>query len=177
MAEGETMAIKEGFEDVRYVVEDVYEVAREKVREYSAAVHNRHPAHHDTEAARALGYDGVVAPPTFVAIFGVIAQSRLLELGEMDITRVMQTDQRIVYHQPLIDGMRLDCEVSIESVRQIAGADIIVSKNLVTDRATGEPVLTTYTTVVHREAADGDEEPDADVMAMVRRTQSKEVGR
>lgn len=142
------MAVKPNFIDTHYHVEDVYEVGREKVREYALAVKNNHPAHHDDAAARELGFDGLLAPPTFVAIFGVIAQSRLLELGGLDVTRVMQTDQRIIFHKPLVSGVRLDCEVSVDSVREMAGSDIIVTRNVITDKS-GDPVLTTLTTIVH----------------------------
>ncbi len=143
------MAVKPSFIDTHYRVDDIYDVGREKVREYASAVKNSHPAHYDDDAARELGLDGLIAPPTFVAIFGVIAQTRLLELGGLTLTRVMQTDQRIIYHKPLIAGARLDCEVSVDSVREMAGSDIIVTKNVITDKA-GDPVLTTFTTIVHR---------------------------
>lgn len=142
------MAVKPNFIDTHYHVDDVYEVAAEKIREYASAVKNNHPAHQDLEAARELGFDGLIAPPTFVAIFGVIAQSRLLELGGLDVSRVMQTDQRIIFHKPLVAGVRLDCEVSVDSVREMAGSDIIVTKNVITDKS-GDPVLTTLTTIVH----------------------------
>ncbi len=156
------MAVKPNFIDTHYHVEDVYEVGREKVREYAIAVKNDHPAHSDIDAARELGVDGLIAPPTFVAIFGVIAQSRLLELGGLDVSRVMQSDQRIIFHKPLVTGVRLDCEVSVDSVREMAGSDIIVTKNVITDKS-GDPVLTTFTTIVHR--ADAASEPAAAVDA------------
>lgn len=154
------MALNPNFIDTHYHVDDVYEVSREKIREYALAVKNNHPAHHDDAAAEALGLEGLVAPPTFVAIFGVIAQARLLELGGLELTRVMQTDQRILFHKPLITGVRLDCEVSVDSVREMAGSDIIVTKNVITDKS-GDPVLTTYTTIVHRaeDAAIDTQEP------------------
>lgn len=161
------MALRPGFEDIHYHVEDVYEVARDKVREFARAVKNDHPAHHDVEAARGLGYEGLVAPPTFFAIFGALAQRRLLELGGLDLSRVMQTEQRALFHKPLVVGARLSCEVTVDSVREIADAEIIVSKNVVTD-GDGEDVLTTYTTVVHREVADAAAGDDDDIVEAIR---------
>lgn len=142
------MAVKPNFIDTHYRVDDVYEVGAEKIREYALAVKNSHPAHHNLEAARELGFEQLLAPPTFVAIFGAIAQARLLELGGLDLSRVMQTDQQIIFHKPLLAGARLDCEVTVDSVREMAGSEIIVSRNVITDKA-GEPVLTTLTTIVH----------------------------
>lgn len=161
------MALPPGFEDTHYHVDDIYHVARDKVREFARAVKSEHPAHHDEDAARELGYEGLVAPPTFFAIFGALAQRRLLEIGGLDLTRVMQTDQRAVFHKPLVTGARLNCEVVVDSVRAMGGADIIVSRNEITDHD-GDPVLTTYTTVVHRELTDEDDGGSDEIMEAVR---------
>lgn len=162
------MPLPPGFEDTHYHVDDVYEVARDKVREFARAVKNEHPAHHDVDAAAGMGYEGLVAPPTFFAIFGALAQRRLLEIGGLDLSRVMQTDQRAEFHKPLVVGARLSCEVTVDSVREMAGAEIIVSKNIVTD-SDAEKVLTTYTTVVHREVAEGAAETeDSDIVEAIR---------
>ena len=42
-----------------------YQVGREKIREFATAIGATDAAYHDPEAARALGYPDVVAPPTF----------------------------------------------------------------------------------------------------------------
>jgi hypothetical protein len=78
-----------------YRVEDFYEVGREKVREYARAVLDNNPAHHDEEAAKGLGYDGLVAPLTFVSIVGMIAQRKLFDevVTGYDLSQIMQTDQ------------------------------------------------------------------------------------
>src|SRR3954452_12983473 len=46
-----------------------YAVGREKIREYARAVGETNPLHLDVEAARAAGYDDVVAPPMFVVVY------------------------------------------------------------------------------------------------------------
>ncbi|MDG3009182.1 acyl dehydratase [Rhodococcus sp. D2-41] len=134
-----------------YRVDDYYEVGREKVREYARAVKDTHPAHHDEVAAKDLGYDGLIAPLTFISIVGMLAQRRLFEdkAAGLDLRHVMQTDQRLVFHRPVEVGDRLVCDVYIDSVRQMAGADIIVTKNIVRDQDE-ELVLTTYTTLIYR---------------------------
>ena len=43
----------------------VYEVGREKIREFAEAVGDANPAYLDTDAAKALGHPDVIAPPTF----------------------------------------------------------------------------------------------------------------
>ncbi|WP_424809699.1 (3R)-hydroxyacyl-ACP dehydratase subunit HadA [Rhodococcus sp. 27YEA15] len=134
-----------------YRAEDFYEVGREKVREFARAVQDAHPAHHDEAAAKGLGYDGLIAPVTFVAIVGAIAQRRLFDeiITGYDLSQILQTDQRLVLHKPMKVGDRLFCDVYLDSFRQAAGSDIIVTKNIVTDQD-GEEVVTTWTTLVAR---------------------------
>ncbi|MBT2265091.1 MULTISPECIES: (3R)-hydroxyacyl-ACP dehydratase subunit HadA [Rhodococcus] len=141
-----------------YRVEDFYEVGREKVREFARAVQDAHPAHYDESAAKGLGYDGLVAPITFVAIVGAIAQRRLFEeiVTGYDLSQILQTDQRLVLHKPMQVGDRLFCDVFLDSFRQAAGSDIIVTKNIITDQ-NDEAVVTTWTTLVARTGGEVDE--------------------
>ncbi|WP_433612002.1 (3R)-hydroxyacyl-ACP dehydratase subunit HadA [Prescottella agglutinans] len=140
-----------------YRMPDYYEVGREKIREYAAAVQNDHPAHYDEKAARDLGYPTLIAPLTFVSVIGIIAQKYLLEqiLTGFDLSQILQTDQKLVFHRPVRAGDRLTVDVSLESFRQTAGSDIIVTKNVVLDQA-GEPVITTLTTLVGRTGGEAD---------------------
>ena len=134
-----------------YRMPDFYEVGREKVREYATAVQNAHPAHYDEQAARELGHSALVAPLTFVSVIGMIAQKYLFEqiVPGFDLSQILQTDQKLVFHRPIRAGDRLTVDVSLESFRQTAGSDIIVTKNEVLDDA-GAPVVTTLTTLVGR---------------------------
>ncbi|MDV2474606.1 (3R)-hydroxyacyl-ACP dehydratase subunit HadA [Rhodococcus zopfii] len=140
-----------------YRVEDFYEVGREKVREYARAVLDPHPAHHDEEAAKGLGYDGLIAPLTFVSIIGMIAQRKLFDeiVVGYDLSQIMQTDQRIVFHRPIQVGDRLFCDVFLDDFRQAAGSDIITTKNIITDQH-DNLVLTTWTTLVGRTGGEVD---------------------
>ena len=142
-----------------YRVDDFYEVGREKVREYARAVQDWHPAHHDEEAAKGLGYDGLLAPLTFISIVGIIAQRKSVQgdrHGLRPRARFMQTDQRLVFHRPIKVGDRLVCDVYLESFRQMGGSDIIVTKNIITDQ-NDELVQTTWTTLVARTGGEVDE--------------------
>lgn len=141
-----------------YRVGDYYEVGREKIREYARAVRDSHPAHHDDDAARGLGYDGVIAPLTFVSIVGMIAQRKLFEevVTGYDLSQIMQTDQRMVYHRPIQAGDRLFCDVYLDDFRQAVGSDIITTKNVITDQY-DNLVLTSWTTLVARSGGEVDD--------------------
>ena len=70
----------------------------------------------------------------------------------------MQTDQRLIYHQPMKVGDQLICDVSLESFRHISqpeNLDMLVSKNIIWNQH-DEPVMTTYTSLVARTGVDVD---------------------
>ncbi|WP_430331981.1 (3R)-hydroxyacyl-ACP dehydratase subunit HadA [Rhodococcus sp. ACT016] len=142
-----------------YRMPDYYEVGREKIREYATAVQNDHPAHHDEIAAQELGHPTIIAPLTFVSVIGIIAQKFLLEkiLTGFDLSQILQTDQKLIFHRPVCAGDRLTVDVSLASFRQTAGSDIFVTKNVVCDE-TGTPVITTLTTLVGRTGDEADPE-------------------
>ncbi|PWS52277.1 hypothetical protein DLE01_06255, partial [Streptomyces sp. FT05W] len=60
------MALDQSFVGRTYPPTPAYEVGREKIREFAEAVGDTNPAYTDPEAAKALGYSDVIAPPTFV---------------------------------------------------------------------------------------------------------------
>lgn len=60
------MALDQSFVGRTYPPTDPYEVGREKIREFAESIGDTNPAYTDAEAAKALGYSDVIAPPTFV---------------------------------------------------------------------------------------------------------------
>jgi acyl dehydratase len=143
---------------------DFYEVGREKVREYAEAVKNEDPAFFDEAAASELGYDGLLAPLTFISVFGYQAQAAFFESANVATTdvKIVQVDQVLKYSKPIKAGDRLYCDVYVHSVRQSFGTDTIVTKNIITNEQ-GELVQETYTTLVGR--SDGEEEGFANAIA------------
>ncbi|ALG85813.1 dehydratase [Gordonia phthalatica] len=142
-----------------YVADDYYEVGREMIRSHARAVQSDHPVFWDEAKAAELGHDTLVAHPTFVSVLGLIMQRRLFEevITGYDMWQIMQTDQRLIMHQPMKPGDKLACKVSLESFRQSMGADLLVSRNELTNQL-GEPVVTTLTSIVARAAIEVDPE-------------------
>ncbi|MDR2280287.1 MAG: MaoC family dehydratase N-terminal domain-containing protein [Gordonia sp. (in: high G+C Gram-positive bacteria)] len=140
-----------------YTVDDYYEVGREEIRKHARAVQDDHPVHWDEAKAAELGHDSLIAAPTFISVLGIIAQRRLFEevVTGYDVWQVMQTDQRLVFHQPIKAGDKLICDVSLESFRQSMGTDMMVTKNIVWNQH-DEPVMTTFTSVVARPSVEAD---------------------
>ncbi|MFZ2509798.1 MAG: fused (3R)-hydroxyacyl-ACP dehydratase subunits HadA/HadB [Gordonia sp. (in: high G+C Gram-positive bacteria)] len=137
-----------------YTVDDYYEIGREEIRKHAQAVQDAHPTHWSEAGAKEFGHDTLVAHPTFVSVMGMIAQRKLFEevVTGYDLWQIMQTDQRLVYHQPMKQGDQLICDVSLESFRHITSPEVIdmmVTKNVIWNQH-DEPIMTTWTSIVAR---------------------------
>jgi acyl dehydratase len=142
---------------MHYRYPDHYVVGREKIREYAVAVKNEDPAYFDEKAAAELGHDGLLAPLTFISVFGYQAQSAFFANADIGIhdAKIVQVDQELKFMKPIKAGDRLYCDVYVHSIRQSFGADIIVTKNIVTNED-GEVVQETYTTLAGRSGEEGE---------------------
>ena len=109
----------------------MYDVGREKIREFARAVKATHPAHFDLEAAKALGHRDLVAPPTFAIIIAQRADAQLIEDPEsgIDFSRVVHADQRFVHHRPIVAGDRLVAELHVDGVRAMGGGAMITTRS------------------------------------------------
>ena len=145
------MALDQAFVGRTYPPTDPYEVGREKIREFAEAIGDDNPVYVDAEAAKALGYSDVIAPPTFVFAISFRAAQGVIrdpQLG-LDYDRVVHGDQRFAYHRPVRAGDRLTVTSTIESIKSLAGNDILDVRGDVHDEA-GEHVVTAYTKLVAR---------------------------
>ena len=133
---------------------DTFVAGREQIRQFATAIGDDNPQYHDIAAARAAGHGDLVAPPTFVIAVIARAQEALFfdpELG-LDFSRVVHGDERFVHARPVVAGDELNCTVHVDSIRTVAGNDIIGIRTEVTD-VTGDAVSTAYGTLVARGAA------------------------
>ena len=143
---------------MHYRYPDHYIVGREKIREYATAVKNEDAAFFEDKAAADLGYDGLLAPLTFISVFGYRAQSAFFASADIGIhdAKIVQVDQELKFLQPIKAGDKLYCDVYVHSIRRSFGADIIVTRNIVTNQK-GDVVQETYTTLAGRAPEDGEE--------------------
>ena len=74
-----------------YPATPVYEVGREKIAEFAAAIGSTDPAHLDPAAAQALGYPDVIAPPTFAVIVAQRAEAQVMSdpQAQVDFSRLV----------------------------------------------------------------------------------------
>lgn len=134
-----------------YPPSPVYQVGREKVREFARAVGESSELCFDVEAARAAGYPNLVAPPTFAIIISFEAgrQAAFDPALGLDYTRVVHGEQTFEYARPIVAGDELVCTASIHAIREAAGNDILTTRaDILT--VDGEHVCTTYSVLVSR---------------------------
>jgi acyl dehydratase len=152
------VSLSESIVGMHYRHPDHYIVGREKLREYAVAVKNEDPSYYDEAAAAELGHRSLPAPLTFISVFGYQAQSAFFVDANIGVTdmQIVQVDQVLKFLKPIFAGDKLYCDVYVDSVRQSHGADIIVTKNVVTNEA-GDVVQETYTTLAGRSGEEGEE--------------------
>ena len=150
------MSFLDDYVGLHFRYPDHYEVGREKIREYAVAVKNDDAAFVDENAAAELGYDALLAPLTFISVFGYRAQSAMFAAANISITdaQIVQVDQVLKYLEPIKAGDRLYCDVYIDSIRKAHGTDIITTKNIISN-ANGDIVQESYTTLAGRSEEDG----------------------
>ena len=147
-AQGDPLTLNAALVGRTYPSTPAYVVGREKVREFATAIGDLNPAYHSVDAARALGYSDVVAPPTFAFVVAYAGSSQAAmdpELG-LDYSRVVHGEQRFSYARPIATA-------TIEAIRSVAGNDILTTRVELATEA-GEPVVTTTTVIVSRGTAE-----------------------
>ena len=148
------MALDAGLVGRSYPPSAVYEVGREKIAEFAAALADPDPVYHDPAAARAAGHPDVIAPPTFAVLIAQQCDAQLVTDPEagIDYSRVVHGEQRFTHHRPIRAGDRLVATATIDAVKTVAGNDMLTTR---VDLATedGEPVCTTRSMLVARGTA------------------------
>lgn len=142
---------------MHYRYPDYYVVEREKIREYAVAVQHDDIFFFGEDAAAELGYQGLPAPLAFICVFGYKAQVAFFKHANIAVedSQIVQVDQVLKFHKPIVVGDKLYCDVYVDSVRESHGMQIIVTKNVITNE-NGDIVQETYTTLAGRAGEDGE---------------------
>jgi acyl dehydratase len=145
------MPIDQSFIGRAYPPTAPYEVGREKIREFADAIGDPNPAYREPAAARALGYQDVIAPPTFAIVMTLPAGHQAIDDPDLgiDYSRVVHGEQRFVHVRPVRAGDVLQVVVTIDDIRAAGGNDLVTTRADVATIA-GEAVLTAYGTLVAR---------------------------
>lgn len=132
-----------------------HQVSRETIREFAVAVKALHPAHHDVDAAVALGHGDLVAPPTFAVVVAQRAEAAVVgddEVG-IDFSRVVHADERFTHHAPIIAGDTLHAQVTLDRIR-VMGPGAMVTTRVEVTTADGEARSTVTSSLLVRAEED-----------------------
>ncbi len=147
------MALKTDIRGMVWKYPEPFVVGREQIRQFANAVKAHDAACTDPAAAAAQGYSGLVAPITFVSIIAVMTQRHFFQHVDVgfETMQIVQVDQKFQYLRPIVEGDVVRATMYIDSVDERFGADIVTSRNVLTDEKTGEVVLIAYTTLMGHE--------------------------
>lgn len=152
------MAVNTEFIGRTYPASSTYLVGREKIREFASSLGDGNPAFHDLDAARALGYSDLVAPPTFAIVISMLASSQVIfdpDLG-LDYSRVVHGDQKFSYVRPIVAGDELSASSTVTNIRSVAGNDMVTVATELHDQS-GELVCTTTSLLLSRGDTDAEQ--------------------
>ncbi|KUI39185.1 (3R)-hydroxyacyl-ACP dehydratase subunit HadC [Mycobacterium sp. GA-2829] len=147
------MALKTDIRGMVWQYPEAFVVGREQIRQYATAVKAKDPASHDLAAAAELGHEGLVAPPTFMSILAVMTQRHFFQNVDVgfETMQIVQVDQKFLFHRPIKEGDRLIATMHILTVDERFGADIVTTRNVLTDEEGGAVVMEAFTTLMGHE--------------------------
>ena len=135
-----------------YPRSEIYQVGREKIREFADAIGDPQPMYRDAAAAQAAGHPDVIAPPTFVMVlfnqYALEAVVRDPGLG-LDYDRMVHGDMSFDYVRPVQAGDRLTVATFIDEIMARAGNDFLTLRADI-DTVEGERVVTAKAQLVVR---------------------------
>ena len=145
------MALDQSFKGRAYPPTWVYEVSREKIKEFADSIGDANPIYLDPEAAKAAGHPDVIGPPTFHTILFTRAIDVIIhdpELG-LDYGRMVHADQTFSYARPVRAGDRLTITTTVDDITARMGNDFLAIRAEISTED-GEPVCTARATLVVR---------------------------
>lgn len=125
-------------------------VTAEDIRQFADAVGDTNAIFRDEAAARAAGYRGIPAQPTFTTRFHVdFAEAGL----DPEHTQVLHGEQEYTYQRPLVAGDQLTVRYVVTGVRQSRRADgmAIMTLEQVCDTAESPRVVAGKATIIVRD--------------------------
>ncbi len=128
-----------------------YAVGREKIREYAHAVGETNPLYLDVAAARAEGYDDVVAPPMFAVVYCLPSVWPALfdEAIGLDFAHMVHGGQEFEWGPVVVAGDEITTTTSLKDASERRGNGFFVFES-VSVNPRGETVCTALWTNIVR---------------------------
>jgi acyl dehydratase len=114
-----------------------YAVGREKIREFAHATGESDPLCLDLDAARAAGFDDLVAPPMFAVVYGMPALAPAMfdpEVG-IDFARLVHGGQQFSWGELVVAGDEITTTATLTDVSERGGNGFyVIETRSVNDR-------------------------------------------
>ena len=105
----------------------VYEVGKEKLKEYARAIKNEDPHYLDDEFAKGSKYGGLIAPPTFAVVYaGMLAEPFFLDPElNLNMAMIVHGEQEFEFLQVVRPGDTITSEGVIADIRNKEKLDAV----------------------------------------------------
>ena len=131
----------------------IIEVEKGAIRNFADALGETNPLYYDEAFARANGYAGLLAPPTFPVSFR--PPVRQAWLRDLDEGRILAGEQTFKYVRPVVAGDVLECRlhlVAIEEKQGKSGSMELLFQELRALDSKGQLVVTNGRMTIYRSA-------------------------
>jgi acyl dehydratase len=129
----------------------VHEVEKGSIRRFADALGDPNPVYQEEAAARAAGYPGLVAPPTFPV--ALTANERFRHSLDLGTRSILHGEQQFDYARAVVAGDRITVVSRVADVQEKAGAsgpmDVLVIEDEGRDDK-GELVFRSRATLILR---------------------------
>ena len=145
------MAVNSEYLGRTFRASEPYEVSRVKLREFAEAIGDPNPVYRDQAAARAAGYQDVIAPPTFPIVITMASSHEAINDPDfgLNYAMVVHGEQRFTYSRPLQAGDVVLAQTTITGIRDVGRMTMIVTETELRTQS-GEHVCTAVSTIVER---------------------------
>jgi acyl dehydratase len=138
------------YKEVEFVID------RDHVARFADAIGEEAPIFRDAQAAKELGYDGQLAPPTFVTAMQIMTSGQVVldqELG-LNYSLVVHGEQEYEWRRPVKVGDKLRATPRIADIYARGPNEFLVIEADIKD-GSGETVVIARSTLLSRGTASG----------------------
>jgi acyl dehydratase len=106
----------------------VYEIGREKMREYARAIGDQNPLIMDNEAGKVSEYGDCIAPPVFASVYNLMGAAQLFFDSEVKLNMAMLVhgEQEFEFHKPVKPGDVITTTGRIADILEKGNNDLIL---------------------------------------------------
>lgn len=105
-------------------------ISAEKIKEFSSATHQELELHYDPLAAKALGYDNIVAPPTFLVTLAQQEEAKYIDdpAARIDFSKVVHAEEKFELKRAILAGDELIPTLEVVSVKYLGEHTMVTTR-------------------------------------------------